>query len=134
MAKADVEMLRRAYATFDEDGLGAVQHLLDEEFEMRVPPDGPFAALGPFHGTEGWERLLAERDEAFAEVRLFPERFIDLGERVLVLGSQTARSREGGVELETTMSHLWTLRDGKAIACEIYVSHKAALAAVGFEE
>lgn len=134
MAKADVEMLRRAYPAFNEHGLGAVAHLLDDEFEMRVPPDGPFAALGPFHGSEGWARLLAERDEAFAEVELRPERFIDLGERVLVLGSQTARSREGGVELETTMSHLWTLRDGKALICQIYVTHEAARTAVGLEE
>lgn len=127
-------MWRQSYEAFNQGGLGAVQHLLDDEFEMRVQEDSPFAPLGPFHGSEGWARLLAERDEAFAEVEIRPERFIDLGERVLVLGTQTARSRVGDVELETTLSHLWTLRDGKALLCQIYLTREAALAAVGLEE
>lgn len=89
------------------------------------------AAGAPFVGREEARRLLAERDEAFADLVVHPDRFIDLGDRVLVLGTQTMRSRGGEVELKTTISHLWSLREGLAVSLEIFLGPDEALEAVG---
>jgi hypothetical protein len=59
-----------------------------------------------------------------------PERFIDLDGRILVWGKVLLRSKGGG-RVEGTLTHLWTMREGKAIMLQIYGDPQRALQAAG---
>jgi ketosteroid isomerase-like protein len=67
-------------------------------------------------------------------VRLVPERFVDLGDDVLVLGRMTARTRRGGPEIQRPLDQLVTLRDGKIIRNRIFSTRDEALEAAGLSE
>jgi ketosteroid isomerase-like protein len=56
------------------------------------------------------------------------------GERVLHLGRIQFRGRASGIIVESQLALVVTLRDGKIVRSEDYLSHKEALEAVGLEE
>jgi hypothetical protein len=63
-----------------------------------------------------------------------PERFIDLDGQILVLGKVLVRSKGAEVEMEVTLSHLWTMREGKVTVLQIYGDPQRALEAAGLRE
>ena len=62
-----------------------------------------------------------------------PQRFFDLGERVLVLSRFEATGRDG-IEANLPMAHLWTLRDGKVVRMDAFADQQKALEAAGLSE
>ena len=46
---------------------------------------------------------------------------------VVVVLKMTGRGRGSGVPVEETIAHLWTVRDGKAIAMQVYSDPEHAL-------
>jgi ketosteroid isomerase-like protein len=131
MSQENVRLVRNVYAL----GLGpavvdrAFASYLDEEFEVRPPgiyPDGEI-----FRGRAGVRRWLAALSEAWGEWRFEPERFIDVGDRVVVLVRVVARGGSSGVRLDRKTAHLWTIKDGRATRCDAYLDRSQALEAVG---
>ena len=130
MSQEDVELVRRAYDGYESEGVEGILWLLDPEVEWRNPPDSPIA--GVFHGHEGvrkWERLT---HEVFDEMHFWPEELIEAPDgRILALCQARVRGRESDVVVEVPFAHVIELRDGKAIAFEMYSRVPDALAAVG---
>jgi ketosteroid isomerase-like protein len=60
-----------------------------------------------------------------------PEELVDLGERAFMRVRLSGRGRASGVELEQTVFHLWTFRDGMPWRCEVFVDENAAQQAAG---
>ena len=90
---------------------------------------------GTYRGMDGWARLNDEIREVWDEWRIIPERFIESGDRVVVLVRIHARGRGSGVALESLESaEIWTLCDGQVTRVEIGVEPQEALKAVGLEE
>ena len=58
------------------------------------------------------------------------ERFIDLGDQVLVLSHFDARGRDG-IEVRLSLAHLWTLRNGQVVRMDAFRDHHTALEAGG---
>ena len=59
----------------------------------------------------------------------------DLGdERVLNLGHIQFRGRASGIMVESQLALVITLRDGRIVRSEDYLSHAEALKAVGLQE
>jgi ketosteroid isomerase-like protein len=58
----------------------------------------------------------------------------DLGDRVLVLGRVRARGRESGVELDSPLGWVFTVRGGKLAKAEGFLSRAQALEAAGLSE
>ena len=85
-----------------------------------------------YHGIDGLVQLGAEIREVWDEWRITPERFIDAGDRVVVLETIRARGRGSGVELQSGRSAtIWTLRDGRVARVQIGFDPQEALKAVG---
>ena len=131
MSRENVKLVRDVYALaldpakVDE----AFARYLDEGFELRGPgvyPDGEI-----FLGRAGVRRWLATINEAWGEWRFEPERFIDAGDRVVVLVRVVAQGGSSGVRLERETAHLWTLRHGRATRCEAYLDRSQALEKIG---
>jgi ketosteroid isomerase-like protein len=134
MSRENVELARRAYATFGEADLDTfIERYLDPDVEWDDPPEFPSAQT--HHGHEGAERhlrdLLAEFDKARADTL----EVIDCGDdRVLVFVREAGRGKRSGIELDMTVAHLVTFRGGKAARVQVFVDRDQALRAVGLSE
>jgi ketosteroid isomerase-like protein len=52
-------------------------------------------------------------------------------ERVIAVVHTSGRAKGSGIEIDQELTHLWTLRDGKAVRLETYSTKREALKAAG---
>jgi ketosteroid isomerase-like protein len=145
MSQENVEIVRRIYAALDLSVPGSVSKyrgppesikaLIDPEIEWQGPREFPDLAE-TVYGYEGMARYGAKIADALDDYRMVPERFIDAGDRqVVVLSREGGRGKDSGAEVQTHLTaHLWTLKDGKAVRMQSYWERADALAAVGLSE
>jgi ketosteroid isomerase-like protein len=120
------ERIRQAYEAFNSGEMDAVMELLDERVELRPPPSS--LEPRPLHGREAVREYLSP--DMFDEQSAEPKEIIDEGDRVLVVARARARGRESGVEVDTTVFHLWTLEDERVVRFEVHLEREQALAAL----
>jgi ketosteroid isomerase-like protein len=132
MSEENVEVVRRAidaYNRGDPEGFLAEVHPDVESLEDPRVPGGK-----TLRGREEVERYLKSLSRYWESIGLAPERFVDLGDDVLVLARMSAQSVRGGPEIERPLDQLVSLRDGKVIRTRIFSSRKEALEAAGLSE
>jgi ketosteroid isomerase-like protein len=136
MSAENVEIVRELMALRDrarESGEPLTHtDLLAPDFEI----DMSRRVFNPavYRGIDGLARLNDEIRDVWEEFRVVPERFIDAGDRVVVMETSHARGRGSGVEVETrTYATIWTLRDGQLTRVQVGVDPNEALKAVGLE-
>jgi ketosteroid isomerase-like protein len=105
-------------------------------FESSLPDveiHSRFASLGgePFRGPEGVRQWVAEIEQSFGRFKVRTDEFVDLGDRVLVLGGIDLEGKASGVEIDQPMGWLLELRDGKLARMFFYSSHAEAREAAG---
>jgi ketosteroid isomerase-like protein len=132
VSQEDIEALRRGFETFNREGVEAILDLVDPEFVVTTPPE---IAVEPdtYRGHEGLRRYFASFDEIMDEVRFEPDGFIDAGSKVVVPFTLRAKGKGTGIEAEQRAVQVWTLRDGKAIAAEVFADMATARRAAGLE-
>ena len=143
MSEENVEIVRRSYEALPEAlSSGSADSWLeffDPEVEWIPPPAwaalevGDHAEAQVLHGHAGIRRFLEKTGEMWDEQEVEPERFLDAGDRVLVLVRLRVRGRDG-VELDEPWAHLITLRNGKVTRMELYPDRSEALEAAGLSE
>jgi ketosteroid isomerase-like protein len=106
---------------------------LDADLVFRLPAEYPEGDR-VLRGREGMTAFIAMLREAWSEWRFVPERFFDVGDRVLVLIRVVAVGHESGVPIERESAHVWTISDGRAESMRIYRERSKALAAAGLRE
>ena len=116
VSEADVKLLEGVYAEWAEGNFWTPD-VFDPEVEIIWRRDAP-DTHGTTKGIPVMGTMLKEWFQGLEDVRFEAERFVDLGDRVLVVVVQKARGRRSGIELIGRYGHLWTLRDGKAIRLE----------------
>ena len=70
----------------------------------------------------------------WAELRLEADEFRDLGEDVLMIGRLHAKGRESGVEIESPIAWLSTLRARRIVRSRGYLDPQEALKAAGLRK
>lgn len=140
MAPENVELVRLSYVLLEELREAkpgtlerAFRECFDERLEVRIPDAHPEGAQ-VFRGRVGLMRWVESTMEIWDEWRFERERFLDAGDRVVVLVRVVARGGSSGVSLDRETAHLWTLRDGRVLRCDVYLDRSAALEAVGLGE
>lgn len=134
MSGENAELIRRVY----ELGLDlhvlhrAFDEYLTEDVELRLPAVYPDATA--YRGREGLERWLEMVDDTWREWAFEPERFYEAGDRVLVLVRLVAAGGQSGVRLDRKVAHVWSIRDGRVTAIDVYLERDEAFAAVGLRE
>ena len=81
----------------------------------------------PGRGTLGKIR------EVYPDFHVEPERFVDAGEDVAVIGIARGTS-DSGLETQWRQGYVWTVRDGKAVRFRWFNDPNEALKAVGLSE
>ena len=129
MSHATVDLARRAYAAFNTGGLEAILPFLDPEIEWSEGTDVPEPQV--YRGHDGVRRQHEQFTDAWESFRLEPERFVDAGDRLVVVLHLWARGKGSGVGIEARVAHVWTVREEKATKLQMYMSPETALEAVG---
>jgi ketosteroid isomerase-like protein len=139
MSEENVDLVRDLYAlgdwlnpTPDETDL-AFRDYLDEQFELRLPPDYP-EGKPVFRGREGVAQWRAMLREAWDEWRVEPERFLDAGERVVVFARLMGTGGASGVPFELETTHVLTIHAGRIASMHVYRDRSEALEAAGVRE
>jgi ketosteroid isomerase-like protein len=133
MSEENVEIVRRAFETFAQEGPEAMVDFWDPEIELWMP-SGLVQAGGTYRGHRAVLDWMKEWAEAWEEIDYTPEEFTEAGDNVLVSVLYNARGKESGVRTEARFWYLLTLRNGKTVRWELYPERAQALEAAGLRQ
>ena len=130
MSAADVELIQRMYRAWNSGDMVALVDTFHADVEVRSAL-GAFLASTVYRGHEGVAAWYEETYEPWAELHAEPKRFIDAGERTVVVAALRARVPGGRVDVEGEIAQVVTVRDGRILRLDGYEEADAAFAAVG---
>lgn len=140
MSRENVDLVQSSYrlrAELREGKPGILERAFRESFdaalEVRIPEAYPEGAQ-VFRGPAGLKRWVDSTREIWDEWRFEPEKLLDAGDQVVALVRVVARGGSSGISLDRKTAHVWTLRDGRVLRCEVYLDRSAAIEAVGLRE
>ena len=84
-----------------------------------------------YRGHDGLRQWFADSMESFEELRTELIEFRDLGDRIVAFGHIHPRGRECGLELDTETGWVFTVRKGKFVRAEGFLSRTRAIEAAG---
>ena len=123
MSEENVELVRRIHERWGREE--SIRELVADDLEY----------VNPTYAVEPGTRI--GRD-SFGSVRatypnfvFHPQRYVDAGDDVVVLGRYTAAGGASGIELEGDHGYVWTVNDGIAVRFRWFQSHAEALEAAG---
>jgi ketosteroid isomerase-like protein len=132
MSQDNVDMVGRAldaYTRRDVDTLRALSHpdtVLDWSASRGWLAD-------VYRGIDECLRFYADYFEAFDEIDIRPDRFIEAGDSVVVPNVAHQRGRDG-IEVSARSTLVFTVRDRKLVRICLYQDTDQALKAVGLSE
>ncbi len=121
--------LRAAYAAFNRGDIAAAVELLDPQIEWTEPAE--FPGGGTYHGQAGAKTYLTQSRESVAEVHSEPEKFIPVGDRVVVFVRARVRAHDSNVWQDVRLADVYTFRNGKAVQMRAFANRLEALHWVG---
>ena len=138
MSQKNVEVAREAFQVVVEEAI--MKGEVDRYLEFH-DPDVEWLTLATivegtrYHGHDGVRQWIEDVRRDWITWEVHPDEFIDLGDRILVLGSWRAQGRHGGAALEVQQA-AWLLkfRGGKIYYLETFTERSKALEAAGLPE
>jgi ketosteroid isomerase-like protein len=124
----NVETVRRGYDAFGRGDLEGLLSLFDENIEWVSPGPPDLPTAGTRRGRQQVAEFFAMVNALFEFQRFEPQTFVAQGDRVVVLGSDTARVKATGKVLDSDWAHSFTLRDGKVVAFKEFIDTAALVA------
>jgi ketosteroid isomerase-like protein len=133
MSRENVEIVRRAGAFLIAEDWEGMSELVDPDVELRGTVGG--LEEGYFsRGLDPIRQRFEAEDDVWDEHRIEPVRFVDAGERVVVIQHEYQRGKGSGVEIEIDTASVFDVRDGRIARIQPYMNPAAALEAVGLSE
>src|SRR6476646_7765133 len=136
MSQENVEVARRSLEAWQRDDFDSWLALIDPAVEWSGLAIDRLAegTESGYRGHEGmrqlWHFLRIEFD-----LEVEAQELRDVGDdRVVLLGGFRWRGPSSGIVVESPVGFVATVRDGKIVRAEDYLSHEEALKAVGLEE
>ena len=138
MSEENVEVVRRTYEVFEEQGANeqAVfalieDGLMDPDVELdrrNAYPDGGvvrLATMSEYLETEPWGRSISFEPESFRAIG---------ADQVLTFVRLRVIGTESGIEVAGRTAHLITLREKRVVRTEVFTDRRKALEAAGLSE
>jgi ketosteroid isomerase-like protein len=95
---------------------------------MLTGPDIVFATtVEAYRGPEALLEWMDEGDDAFDDFSVELLAVEELGEHVVASMRQRGRGKASGAEVDDHITHVWTLRDGRATRLQSFANHDDAL-------
>jgi ketosteroid isomerase-like protein len=127
MSRADIDLIKAVIAAFNDGDFPRMLDLFDEDAEVQR-----VGGLATVHGKEAIGEWLAP--DAIEDQHGEPTAFRRIGEQILVSCDWRIRGRGSGIEVETEVFLLATLRDGRITRVAVYLHEPEALEAAGLSE
>jgi ketosteroid isomerase-like protein len=133
MSEQNVEVVRDAIEILNRGFHGEVSPRFADVFAVDVEVDMSRRVFNPdvYEGHDGLRRLGREIGEVWESFQATPERFVDAGDRVVVVETRRGRGRGSGVDVEQRSAVIWTLRGGQIVRMETDLDPDEALSRVG---
>jgi ketosteroid isomerase-like protein len=134
MSQENVEIVRRTMEAYIVGDREAFFDFMAEDIEIR-PDVSRWPQAEPFRGLEEYRRFNADIDEdweggARAEIK----EVLPAGDRVVVRLDWGGTGRTSGIDLRSSLSVIFTVRDGQITKIEFFFDHAKALEAAGLRE
>ena len=133
MSEQNIEIVRHSVEAINRGDVEAALSYTDPDGELYSAIVGG-AEGNVYRGHDGFRRWYADVMQSFEELTTELTEFRDLGEVVVAFGRVRARGRESGVALDTATGWVFTVRNGKVVRAEGFLSHDEALEAAGLSE
>ena len=130
MSQENVEVVRRAFA-YEMYGVGdraEAEAIFDPDVVINPTEEGPS------HGLDAIRDNIEQWKDAWDELEVTPEEFIDAGHRVLVTAHHRGRGRGSGIEVDARLYLVYSLLNGKVARQDEYTERASALEAAGLSE
>ena len=129
--------VRLAVEAYNRRDLDAV--VINYPPDLESPPYREFVEAGLaepcYRGPSGYRAYIADTYEVWGnDVRLELTELIDLGDRVVTLADMPMRAQASGIPLAQTYAGVSTLKEGRVIRQQDYLTRAQALEAVGLRE
>jgi ketosteroid isomerase-like protein len=132
MPQEDLEALRAEYAAMSRKDWNNVLSVAHPDFELTTPGGG--LGTETIRGVESARGAFEDFFSPFEALTVEPEAFYEGDGRIVVFFLQRARPLGSAAYVERRAAHLWTMRDGKATALEIFPRREKALQAAGLSK
>lgn len=129
--RENVELVRRIFETWNRGEIEDVLELLHTDVELRPNRDLPDVEPD-YHGRDGARRFFREFREPWEKITIEPLETRARGDEVVMLVRFQAMGRDG-IEVDISISHRYTARDGQLVAFRSYADHTQALADAGID-
>jgi ketosteroid isomerase-like protein len=127
---SNVEITRRLFNAFNEEGVEGVLPYYDDDCEV-YDPDVP--ADRAYKGKEGLRRFLDLLLMGSEQTEIRDYELLPVGDRVVALMRTYFRGNGGGPEVEVRDAHTMTFRDGKIVYWRLYIDRTEALTDAGLD-
>ena len=132
MSRENVEQLRTLYEGWAHGDFARGVEIYDPDVVWVLSDE--FPNPGEYRGFEAMVDGFRDWLRAWTDWRLEAEKFIERGDRVVVLTRYRARGHDSGVVLDRPGAHVWTFDNGRAIRQEVWMDRQRALKAAGLRE
>ena len=131
MSREKVEIVKRIYERW-----GRERDIDPNEFHPDFEIRTPIMELGKrrHRAYEGYKAWRAANDQVFTNDWFEVDKFVDLGDAVLVAGWLRLTGRSSGIETREPAVQLWTFNEGKPSSMTAARTVEEALEAVGLRE
>jgi ketosteroid isomerase-like protein len=133
MSQENVELIRRAFDTFNARDLDAFLELMDPEVEF-TPYERALEGLGPYRGHDGIRTWWEEAFAVLPDFRVEPREIRDLGDVTLTHGRLRGEGASSGAVFDRELWHVAEWRDKKQTWWGGFETEDEALEAAGLRE
>jgi ketosteroid isomerase-like protein len=134
VAKQGIAAIQEAYA---KDDIAPWRQRVEELFDPDVVLETGTDAFteGEWHGHEGAVGFVANQMEVLKEMWMRLDEFIDVGEDCFIVGiAFGGQARHTAIPVEMHPFHVLTLRNGRILRWQVFLTREEALEAAGVRE
>jgi ketosteroid isomerase-like protein len=121
-------VVRMGYDAFGRGDINALLNLLDDNVEWITPGPAEVPTAGTRRGRQAVGEFFKTLGDTFEITNFVPKEFIAQGDRVIVLGTDTARIKATGKTLDFNWVHSFTVKNDKIVAFSEYGDMSAVAA------
>jgi ketosteroid isomerase-like protein len=132
MSQENVDVVQQALDAYTRRDVEALRALGDPDMELDWSASRGWLA-GVYRGIDEALRFYADYFEAFEEIVIEPDRFIEAGDSVVVPNVARQRGRDG-IEVSARSTLVFTVRSRRITHICLYQETEQALEAVGLSE
>jgi ketosteroid isomerase-like protein len=132
MPMENVAVIKGIYDAFGAGDVAGVLGAMSPDIVWHEAENFPYADRNPYVGPQAiaegvFGRCITEWDEFNVQMT----DLIDGGDRVVALGRYGGAYKASGGAMNPQAAHVWTLKDGKAVAFQQYIDTLAVSRAMG---